>query len=594
MEKAKGVVWDLRDLYSGADDPQLAADIEQAITLAAKFKDAYRGRIASENCSALSLKQALAEYEVLIELSYRPYAMANLLFTADGRSDKYKALVAKVQDTLTRINNEILFFSLEIQKMSDARMSSLLADTELAHYRHYLESLRLFTPYVLSEPEEKIVNRKNLTGKTALVNLFDEFTAAFEWQFEIDGETRTLTQSELRELQRNPDPDLRRRAKIAHDGKFGENALIFTNIFGNIIKDHANEMESRGYSNPMQPTHLSNKAPAQVVDTMMDVTTDQNSMVQRYCRLKAKMLNLPKLRGSDLYAPVVKSDKVIPFEQGKALVVESFTNFSQEFGEVIGRAFEEKWIDAEIRPGKRGGAFCYSVAPSVHPYVLMNYVDNLDSVYTMAHEFGHALHTVLASEKQSMLSFHPPLILAETASVFAEMLLTRRLLAKNPDRETRIQIIASKLEDFFGTISRQTMYTRFELDAHLAGAKGRLSADDFCRLWLNRREELYGDSVDFLDEEKWFWSVIPHFIHTRFYCYAYTFGALFVLALFNQFEQEGKAFIPKYRALLAAGNSDWPKNQIERVGLDFSAKQFWQGGFSVIASLLDELETLVS
>ena len=593
MEKAKGVVWNLAELYAGADDANLIKDIGEVVGRAEGFKQTYRGKIASPESTANLLAQALQKYEELLEKSYRPYAMANLLFTADGRSDQHKALVAKVQDTVTRMNNEILFFTLEIQAIENGRMKDFCSADVLAPYRHYLESLRLFTPYMLSETEEQVVNRKNLTGKTALVNLFDEFTAAFEWNLEIDGQKKTLTQSEVRELQRNQDAGVRRMAKKAHDSKFGENSLIFTNIFGNIIKDHANELEARGYTNPMQPTHLDNKAPADVVDMMMDVTTENNPLVQRYCRLKAKMLQLPKLTGSDLYAPVAKSDRTVPFEEGKKLVLDSFGHFLPEFGDIVGRAFEEHWLDAEVRPGKRGGAFCYSVAPSVHPFVLMNYVDNLDSVYTMAHEFGHALHTVLASETQSILTFHPPLILAETASVFAEMLLTRRLLADNPDRETRIQILASKLEDFIGTISRQTMYTRFELDAHLEGARRRLSADDFCSLWLDRREELYGDSVAFLPEERWFWSVIPHFIHTRFYCYAYTFGALFVLALFNQFQREGDAFKPKYRALLAAGDSDWPENQIKRVGLDFHDKSFWQGGFKVVQTMLDELESLV-
>ncbi len=593
MEKAHGVVWDLDDLYRGADDPSLAHDIESLIGLAQEFQGKYYGKITAPDCSADLLLQALQDYEKLVESAYRPYAMANLLFTGDGRSDKYKALVAKVQDALTRFGNETLFFALELQKIPDESLQNFVATGKLEPYRHYLESLRLFTPYTLSEPEEKVVNRKTLTGKTAFVNLYDEFTATFEWQLEIAGETKTLTQSELRELHRSPDAALRKKAKTAHDGRYGEHALIFSNIFGNLIKDHANEMEARGYESPIQPTHLKNKAPTEVVQTMMDVTSANNSLVQRYCRLKARMLDLPKLRGSDLYAPVAKSEHKISFEEGRALVLESFAGFSPEFGAIIQRVFDENWIDAEVRPGKRGGAFCYSVAPSLHPYVLVNYVDNLDSVYTMAHELGHALHTVLASESQSLLTFHAPLILAETASVFGEMLLTRKLLSEDPNRETRIRILSSKLEDFFGTISRQTMYTRFELDAHQEGGQRRLSADEFCNLWLKRRDELYGDSVDFLDEEKWFWSVIPHFIHTRFYCYAYTFGALFVLALYNQFEQEGSAFVPKYRDLLAAGDSDWPAKQIEKVGLDFQQESFWQGGFQVIERMLDELEGLV-
>ncbi|MFQ5753609.1 MAG: M3 family oligoendopeptidase, partial [bacterium] len=472
-------------------------------------------------------------------------------------------------------------------------ISKFFATGKLGHYQHYIEALRQFTPYMLSEREEQIINNKNLSGKTAFVNLFDEFTAAFEWPFELGGETKILTESEIRELLRSPDAELRKRAKIAHDSKYAENALIFTNIFGNLIRDLATEVEMRGYDSPIQPTHLSNKVPQKVVDMMIRVTTEHYPLAQRYYRLKAKLLDLPKLCGSDLHAPVTKSERVIPFEEGKAHVLESFRHFSSEFGSIIEQAFAEKWIDAEIRPGKRGGAFCMSVIPSLHPYVLLNYVDNLNSVYTMAHELGHALHAVLSSQTQTVLSFQPPLVLAETASVFAEMLLSQKLLSEDLERETRIQILASKLEDFFGTISRQTMYIQFELEAHLEGAKRRLSAHDFCKLWVKHRDEMYADTVDFLPEEKWFWAVIPHFIHTRFYCYAYTFGALLVLALYNRYQEEGKAFVPRYRALLSAGDSVWPEQLVKSVGMDFSKPGFWEGGFKVIQKMLDELQNLI-
>ncbi|MCG8606785.1 M3 family oligoendopeptidase [bacterium] len=593
MKKAKGIVWNLKGLYSVDELEKIPSDVEKAINSAKTFKGKYYSKVSAQDCSSDIILQALSEYEDIIEQAYRPYAMASLLFSGDGRSDKYKALVAQVQDALTRINNETLFLTLEIQKISEEKIQEIYASGTLGHYQHYLESLRLFTPYMLQESEEKIINSKNLSGKTAFVNLFDEFTASFEWQFELNGETRTMTESEIRELFRNPAPDIRKRAKVAHDGKYGENALIFTNVFGSLIKDHATEMEMRGYATPIEPTHLANKVPPNVVETMIEVTTQNFKWAQQYYRLKAKMLGVPKVHGSDLYAPVSQSDRVIPFDEGKTLVVESFGAFSPEFGEIIQRAFSENWIDAEIRPGKRGGAFCLSVSPALHPFVLMNYVDNLYSVYTMAHELGHALHSVLSSEKQSMLTFHPPLVLAETASVFAEMLLSRKLLSEELDRQTRIQILASKLEDFFATISRQTMYIKFELNAHLEGAKRRLSADNICELWVKHREEMYGDSVEFWPEEKWYWAVVPHFIHTRFYCYAYTFGALFVLALYNRYLEEGDAFVPRYRELLAAGDSVMPQKLLQRLNMDFSRPDFWQGGFKVIQDMLMELTQLM-
>ena len=385
MKKANGIVWDLSDLYPASEDPKINQDIEAAIEVGKSFKKKYHSNIANEDCTADLLLEALTEYEQLIESAYRPYAMANLLFNGNGRSDIFKTMVAKVQDARTQIKNETLFFALEIQKISDPKIEGFFSSGKLDHYRHYIESLRLFTPYTLSELEEQVINQKNLSGKTAFVNLFDQFTASFEWEMEINGEKKKLTESEMRELLRHQDPELRQRAKVSHNAKYGDNALIFTNIFNSLVKDHATEMGMRKYESPMQPTHLGNGVSGEVVETMMQVVSDHYPLARQYNRLKAKMLDLPKLRGSDLHAPVSKSDRVVSFEEGKQLVLDSFAGFSPEFGKIIGRAFEEKWIDAEIRPGKRGGAFCYSIGPSVHPYVLMNYFDNVVSVYTIAH-----------------------------------------------------------------------------------------------------------------------------------------------------------------------------------------------------------------
>ena len=593
MEKAKGIVWDLSDLYPDADQTCIEKDIQEALDLARDFRSRYYGKINAVDCDAARLRAALQDYEAMLEKIYRPYVMASLLFSGDGQNDRYKALLAKAQDINSRIENETLFFGLEIQRMPEDQAKAIIGNPQIGHYRHFIESERLFTPYALSEKEEQIINRKNLSGRTAFVNLFDEFTSSFLWEIEIDGKKKTLTDSEMRQLMRHPDAELRYRVKKAHDRKYGDNAIIFTNIFGNIIKDHATEMELRGYDDPMQPSYLQNKVPAEVVETMMRVTAEHYSLARKYYELKARVMGMKKLKGSDLYAPVAKSQWTIPFDKGRKLVLDSFNDFSPEFAGLLEQAFIGRWIDAEVRPGKRAGAFCHGVTPSVHPYVLMNYVDNLDSVYTLAHELGHALHDVLAGEQQTLLTYHPPLVLAETVSVFAEMLLTRKLLNMELDRETRMQILASKLEDFFGTISRQTMYTLFERDAHLEGGQRRLAAEELCDMWIKRRTEMYGNVVDFLPEERWFWAVIPHFIHTRFYCYAYTFGALLVLALYHQYEQEGAAFIPKYRRLLSAGDSDWPEKLVADMGLDFRTESFWQAGFRVVESLLKEFEDAV-
>lgn len=594
MKKASGIRWDLSDLFSSIDDAALEEYITQAPVQAENFAQTYRGKIAGADLSSTMLLAAIREYEELQKLASRPNWYAMLAFAADATDDRVKALVARCQEFEARVNNTVLFFELEIQDIGAQKFAELMAGGLLDRYRHWLENVRIFKPYMLSEKEEQVINQKDLSGKLAFVNYFDELTSSFLWELEVDGEKRKLTGEEVRNLLRRPEADLRERAKRAYDGRYAENAITFTNVFNSIVKDHAVEMQMRGYDSPMAPSYLRNRVRRESVETMMDVTTAHNSLVQEYHTLKARLLKMPKLRGSDLLAPVTEKQQEIPFAEGKELILDSFAAFHGEFADLAGRMFEQKWIDAEVRPGKRGGAFCAATLPELHPYILMSYNDDIDNVFTLAHELGHALHDFLASRKQSVLNFHPPLVAAETASVFAEMLLTRKLLATFTDRKTRIDILTGKLEDLLATIHVQNFYTLFELDAHQFGAKQRLSTNDLCALWTKRRDETYGHTVDFLPEQQWYWSAIPHFIHTRFYCYAYTFGALLVLALYRKYEEEGNAFVTRYVELLEAGGSDKPEHLIRRIGFDIGDEKFWEAGFAVVRDLLDDLKALVA
>jgi oligoendopeptidase F len=546
-----------------------------------------------ENLTTDTLHEAIVELEAIYTKVYKPEIYAFLAFTANTADDGIKALYSRCQDLMAQVQNLVLFFELEVQKIPFVKFEQLLASGQLEDYRHYLEGVRLYTPYTLSEKEEQVINKKDLSGKHALENLYTEYTAAFTWELEVDGEKRKLTGEEVRNLLRRPEPDLRERAKRAYDGRYGDEAIIFTNVFNAMLKDHALEMEMRGYGSPIAPAHLRNRITPEIVETMMEVTSAHNHLAQEYYALKAKLLKMPKVRGCDLIAPVTEKRQVVPFEEGKRLILQAFENFSPEFSRMARRMFEQQWIDAEVRPNKRGGAYCHGTIPQHHPYILMSYNDDLDNVYTLAHELGHALHDFCAGSKQTLFNYHPPLVAAETASVFAEMLLTRKFLKEMKDREMRITILTGKLEDFFMTIHTQNYYTRFELDAHLLGAKERLSATQLGELWTKRRGEMYGDAVDFLPEQKWYWAAIPHFIHTRFYCYAYTFGALLVLALFNRYEEEGKSFIPRYIELLETGGSDSPENMMKKIGFDLRRAEFWENGFRLMRSFLEELKVLV-
>jgi oligoendopeptidase F len=593
LVKAKEIRWDISDLYTRHDDTRVETDLKEAVAHAEKFAEHYRGKIAPEDLIAETLHEAIVELEAIYTKIYKPEIYAFLAFTADTANDAIKALYARCQELMAQVQNLVLFFELEVQKISPAKFEQLLATGRLDMYRHYLEGVRLYTPYTLSEKEEQVINKKDLVGKNAFVNLYTEYTAAFTWPLEVDGEARILTGEELRNLLRRPEPDLRERAKRAYDGRYGENAIIFTNTFNAMLKDHALEMEMRGYQNPIAPAHLRNRLAPEIVETMMEATTAHNHLAQEYYALKAKLLKMPKVRGCDLIAPVTKKREEIPFDEGKRLILQAFENFSPEFRRLAQQMFDKKWIDAEVRQNKRGGAYCHGTIPQHHPYILMSYNDDIDNVYTLAHELGHALHDFCAAKKQTLFNYHPPLVAAETASVFAEMLLTRKLLREVKDREMRIVILTGKLEDFFATIHTQNYYTRFELDAHLQGAKERLSATQLCEMWMKRRNEMYGPAVNFLPEQQWYWAAIPHFIHTRFYCYAYTFGALLVLALFNRYEDEGKNFVPRYIELLETGGADSPENLTKKMGFDIRRAEFWESGFRVIQAFLEDLKALV-
>lgn len=592
--KASGVRWDISDLYGDSQDARIAQDIQLAEQKAESFNQTYRGKISEAALAASTLREAIVRLEEIYALVARPEIYAYLAFSSNTADDQCKALYAKSQEAMARVQNLVLFFELEVQQISQERFAALRQEPALQYYRHYLEGVRLFTPYTLSEKEEQVINKKDLTGKHALVNFFDEYTSSFTWQIEIAGEEKTLTAEEVRNLLRQPDADLRERAKRAYDRRYGDNAIIFGNVFNAIVKDHALEMEMRGYESPIAPAHLRNRIAPEAVETMMQVTTAHNYLAQEYYALKAKLLKMAKVRGCDLIAPVSAKRETIPFGEGKRLVLEAFESFSPELADYARQMFERRWIDAEVRRNKRGGAYCHGALPQHHPYVLMSYNDDLDNVYTLAHELGHAVHDFCSGKKQTLLNYQPPLVAAETASVFAEMLLTRKLLNEVRDRELRIAILTGKLEDLFATIHTQNYYTLFELEAHRTGAKDRLATQQLCEMWTRQRNAMYGEVVDFLPEQQWYWAAIPHFIHTRFYCYAYTFGALQVLALFNRYEEEGKPFIARYLALLEAGGSQSPEQLVASMGFDLRQARFWEGGFAVMKKYLDDLRALIA
>lgn len=587
---AAGVVWDLSPLYAGPDDPRIAADGAEAAARAAAFHARYAGRVAT--LEAAELAAAIAEYEAVEEQGRRPSLYASLLYAANAEDPVARRLAEKAREANTVVVNELTAFELEVKDLDDARFAVLVADPVLADCRHWMEHLRRQRPFALSEAEERLDNQKNLAGRDAFGRLFDEITSSFRFRMTVDGAERELTGEEILALLYEPDPELRARAHAVFLGRHAENGLVLANVLNALLYDHRIECELRGFPDVVTPTHLENEVRPQTVEAMMTATERHYPLAQDYYRLKADLLGLPRLRTSDVYAPLEATPQRVPFDDARALVLDAFSSISPRFADLARDFFTQRWIDAEARPGKRLGAFCASLGPRTNPWILLSYTDTPRDVATLAHELGHGLHDRLASV-QRPINHQPPLVLAETASTFAEIALMRALLARETSPDTRRSLIAGKLDDTMATVFRQNVLTRFEMAAHARRRDAPLTAEELGDLWLAENRRFYGDAVVMAPEYRWGWSYIPHFIHSRFYCYAYVFGELLVLALYQRWLDEGPAFLPRYVSLLEAGGSEAPDVLLGRLGIDIDDPAFWERGFAVIGTLVAELRSTI-
>ncbi len=588
---AAGVTWDLATLYAGPDDPRLEADLAEVRRAADDFAGRYRDRVASLTPAELAV--AITEYEAIEERGRRPSFYASLLFAADTQDEAAKRLSERTREAWVEVVNALTFFELEVKDLSDERYAALVASAALADCRHWIDGLRKLRPHTLSEPEERVINQKNLTGRDAFARLFDELSASLRFRVAVDGAERELPAAEALALLYRPERELRERAFTALLEGFAAEGVVLTGIFNALLQDHRLECDLRRFPDPVTPTHLDNEVRAETVEAMMAATERHYGLAQEYFRLKANLLGLPRLKNSDVYAPLGAARVTIPFEEARRLVLGAFEAFDPGFGALARAFFAERRIDAAPRPGKRLGAFCASLGPSANPFVLLGYTDTPRDVSTLVHELGHAIHDRLAA-CQRPINYQPPLPLAETASTFAELVLTRALLGHESDPAIRRELICTRLEDTIATVFRQNALTRFEMAAHARRRTAWLSAQELGDLWWKENARLYGDAVEMIPAYRWGWSYIPHFIHSRFYCYAYVFGELLVLALYQRYQDEGRAFVPGYLELLAAGGSEAPDVLLRRLDVDVDDPAFWDRGFAVIASLLAELRATMA
>jgi oligoendopeptidase F len=590
---ADGVSWDLSDLYRGLDDPQINRDLETALSRAQAFEAAYRGKIAADGGpSPETLLAALRELESLFEQMDKPAVYAGLAHAAKTDDPARGALLSRTREQRTVINKHLIFFDLEWVKLPDGPANALAADPRLARYRHYLEQKRAWRPHYLSEPEEKVLDEKSVTGRAAFVRLFDETVSSMRFPFEHDGRAELLSMQQINAKLYDADRSVRQAAAAGWTRGLQENARLLTYIFNNLVLDHQSDCGLRHFPDPMAPRHLANEISGAVVEALMTAAERHHGTVQRYYRLKGRLLGLEPLYDYDRYAPLFPDLPECDWPRARRTVEESYQAFSPRAGAVIREFFDKRWIDAELRPGKRGGAFSSSAVPSAHPYILMNYTDKLRDVMTLAHELGHGLHQYL-SRPVGYLQCDTPLTTAETASVFGEMLTFHRLLELFPEPRTRLAMLCSKIEDAFATVFRQVVLTRFEQLLHRARREqGELTTEQVNGLWLTANRPMHGDVVRLTEGYGWWWMYIGHFIHVPFYCYAYAFGELLVLALVQKYKQEGPAFVPRYLELLSAGGSEAPHVLLARLGVDVTDPTFWELGLRLLGDMVAEAEAL--
>jgi oligoendopeptidase F len=493
---------------------------------------------------------------------------------------------------MTGIQNRLIFFDLWWKGLDDDTAARLLPAAAVEpDYAFYLEDLRRTRRFTLDEKSEQIINLKDADGISGLMTVYTMLTSRLEFTLTVEGEEKTLTRDALMAYAYSPDPALRAAAYQELYRVYTGEAKILAQIYNNRVRDWYNEqVQLRGYASPLAVRNVANDVPDAAVEALLDVAHRNAPIFHRYFRLKAKWLGVEKLRRYDIYAPLAASDRKIDYDQAAAMVIDTFRRFDPTVAMLVQRVFDQDHIDSEARKGKRGGAFCATVRPDVTPYVLLNYTGKVRDVATLAHELGHALHSMLA-EQHSMLTQHSSLPLAETASVFAEILLTERLLAEEQDALVRRELLASSVDDMYATVMRQAFFVLFEKAAHQA-ILDNASPDRLNELYMENLRTQFGDSVEIAPEFQHEWVSIPHIYNTPFYCYAYSFGQLLVLALYRRYQQEGDAFKPGYLKLLAYGGSAHPEQILREAGVDITDPAFWQGGFDVIAEMIDELEAM--
>jgi oligoendopeptidase F len=580
--------WDLSPLIGGEDESAVERMLEQATERACEFADKYAGKLAE--LDAHGLASAMHKLEDINDLVGRAASYVSLQFATDTADPARGALLQHMQERATEIETKILFFELEWAALDDQRADELLASPELEFCRHHLRSARRYRPHLLSETEEKLLSEKSISSQSAWGRLFGELVAAL--RVSLDDEEQSLEVA--LSLLQSPDRDARRKAAEGVSAALEPGLRTRSFIYNTLVYDKSVEDRLRHYPNWIASRNLSNETSDESVSALVQAVRRRYDIPQRWYVLKARLLGLAQLADYDRAAPVLDEDVTFSFAQARDLVVDTYQSFSPRAGEVTRRFFDEHWIDAPVRPHKRGGAFCAYTVPTVHPYVMLNFTARRRDVLTLAHELGHGLHAALA-QPQGVFHQSTPLTLAETASVFGETLVFERLLAEADSDEQRLSLLAERIDGAIATVFRQMAMNRFEHLVHTRRrSEGELSVDRVCELWTETQAELFGDSLEMSDGYRMWWSYVPHFITTPGYVYAYAYGQLLALSAYRRYRDEGESFVPRYLELLSAGGSRSPEELGAIIGTDLADPGFWDAGLELVDEQLAQAEKLAA
>ena len=585
---AETVRWDLSELFTSPDDPRIEQAMARALERALAFESKYRGTVAIlEPKEFAAMMRELAEYE---ESSAQPEVYAYMLHSQNTQDPGAGRLLARVREASAERGAHLVFFPLELAEITDDHAARLYEDPDAATYRHFVEHERLFRPHQLSEPEERVLTDFSPVGNASWVRLFEELCARI--RVGVDGQDVAL--DEALNLLREPDRELRRKASHAVTQALSGDIRTRGYIFNVILQEKSIDDRVRRFPSWLSSRNLANETSDEAVQALVDAVTGRYDVCERYYRVKRKLLGVSELHEWDRYAPVSETTRNLTWEEAKELVVGSYHRFSKRAGDLVEEFFAKRWIDAPVVPGKTGGAYCMPVTPHHHPYVLMNFTGKLRDALTLAHELGHGLHDRLAS-RQHVFDYHPPLTLAETASVFGEALTFDRIMSEEKDPKVRLAMLCNQCEDAFSTVFRQVAFNRYEDAAHSARRKeGELSVEQLGELFQDKLHAMFGDALLLTDEHKVWWSYVGHFMHTPGYVYAYAYGNLLALSVYHRYLERGQPFVDDYLDFLAAGGSTRPDELVKRIGMDITDPGFWDAGLKILDGMVGEVERLAS